>query len=1041
MRALFTLCILLSVDIIGFSQPTPDWENPQVFAINKEAPRATFLPYQNEELAIADDYAQSAFFLSLNGTWKFNWVKKPADKPVNFYANNYDVSQWSDIKVPGNWELQGFGTPIYTNITYPFPVNPPFIDHRDNPVGSYKRFFELPKNWDDRRVYLHFESSTAAMYVWVNGQKVGYSQNNKGPAEFDITPYVLKGKNSIAVEAYRWSDGSYLEDQDFWRLSGFDRGIYLYSTGQLRLQDFFAKADLDKAYKNGLLEVEVDVRRFNSSSAKSTLEVKLLDSTGKQIVRKVAPVTFSDKNNSEVVFSQKIISPKLWSNEDPNLYTLVLSLKLEDGTLLEATSCKIGFRKVEIKNAQLLVNGKPVMVRGVNMHEHHPYHGHVVDRETMLEDIALMKQHNINAVRLSHYPHSSLWYKLADEHGLFLVNEANIESHGLGAENQGGFNKERHVAYLPEWSAAHMDRAKSLVERDKNHPSVIIWSLGNECGNGPVFYEMYKWIKNRDNTRLVQFEQAGESENTDVVCPMYPSIDNMKNYAARTDVTRPYIMCEYAHAMGNSTGNFQAYFDIINGSKHMQGGFIWDWVDQGLHAVDDSGRDYWAYGGDIGGYQYTHDENFCANGLVGSDRKPHPGLLEVKKVYQDILFDAKDLERGLITVNNRFLYNDLKNYSFKWELKKNGQLFAERTFEISQPAGTIKDVKIEMPKVVMISGNEYHLNIFAYTKEATKMVPAGHEVAREQFAFKGNNYFNEPSADTRGQLVVTNNSNQIEVVTTNHRIVFSKWNGQISQYVYKGKHLLKSGPEPDFWRAPTDNDFGNGMPVKLNVWRAAGKNKLVKNIELDEQGHAVVITVDYLLTDISSDYKTVYTVLPNGMVKVSVSWKAGSINLPEMPRFGMQMQLNNEYHNFKYYGRGPWENYSDRKTASFIGIYESSVASQAVEYIRPQENGNKTDVRWLTLTNDKGEGFKIEGMQPLSVKASNNPAEDLDPGFTKKQQHPSNVIPRHQIYLNVDLMQRGVGGDNSWGAMPHNPYLLLAQEYRYSYTISTTNGE
>ncbi len=1038
------LRILVFIIITGLTASSasqnPDWENPGVFKINKEAPRATFLPYQNEKLAIDDNYIKSDYFLSLNGEWKFNWANKPANRPVDFYKNDFDVNQWGTIRVPGNWELQGYGTPIYTNITYPFPKNPPYIDHNDNPVGSYKRTFNLPESWDGRKVFLHFESGVAAMYIWVNGAKVGYSQDTKSPAEFDITNYIKKGLNNIAIEAYRWSDGSYLEDQDFWRLSGFDRGIYLYSTDQVRIQDFFAKSQLDNSFKNGILDLEIKIKRFSDIHQKNILEIKLLDFSGKPVVNKSETLSFNKDNEIKKNLVQKITNVRPWSNESPVLYTLVMLLKDSKGNLIEATSCKLGFRNVEIKNARLLVNGKPIMVRGVNLHEHHPYTGHVVDRETMIKDIQVMKLHNINAVRLSHYPHSTQWYKLCDEYGLYLVDEANIESHGLGAEYQGWFDKSKHVAYLPEWAEAHMDRAISMVERDKNHPSVIIWSMGNECGNGPVFYDMYKWIKERDNTRPVQFEQAGENSNTDIVCPMYPSIDNLKKYASRTDVTRPFIMCEFSHAMGNSSGNFQEYFDIIESSNHMQGGFIWDWVDQGLYAVDNSNRTYWAYGGDIGGYKYTHDENFCANGLVTPDRSPHPGLLEVKKVYQDILFKAKDLKKGVITVHNRFLYNNLSEYSFKWVLKRNGIKVDEKLFSLTQNPGTSADVKIPLPKIDMAKGVEYFLDIYAFTKKENKLIPANHEIAREQFALTGDGYFaeNKPSG---GELKVNNKENQVEVLAGETKIVISKRSGQISEYSYKGINLLYSGPEPDFWRAPVDNDFGSGMPVKLNVWRAAGKNRKVKSIDITENNQSVIVKVNYLLSDVSSDYLMVYTIMPDGKIQIDAKWKAGNDNLPELPRFGMQMQLGNEFNNFTYYGRGPWENYADRNTSSFIGIYNSTVEQQKFDYIRPQENGNKTDVRWLTLTNPNGLGIKIEGAQPLSVKVSHNTAEDLDPGFTKKQQHPSDVTPRNRVYLNVDLKQRGVGGDNSWGAYPHKQYLLLAKEYSYSYYISVVTND
>ncbi|KAA6348904.1 Beta-galactosidase [termite gut metagenome] len=875
------------------------------------------------------------------------------------------------------------------------------------------------------------------MYIWVNGQKVGYSQVTKSPAEFDITSYVRQGKNTIAIEGYRWSDGSYLEDQDFWRLSGFDRGIYLYSTAQIRIQDFFAQGDLDNNYKNGLFSVDITLKNYLKDIQKVQMQVKLLDASGKQIYQKDKVVNADFETDTHITFAQTISKPNLWSNETPYLYTLLLALSDEKGKTIETTSCQIGFRKVEIKNAQLLINGNPILVRGVNLHEHNPYTGHVQTEEMMRKDIALMKQNNINAVRTSHYPQSVLWYKLCDEYGLFLVDETNLESHGLGYGPD-------NVANFPEWKAVHLDRVIHLVERDKNHPSVIIWSLGNEASNGKAFFYMYDWVKGRDNSRPVQYEQAGEKRNTDIVCPMYPRIENMKRYAERTDVTRPYIMCEYAHAMGNSTGNFQEYFDIIATSPHMQGGFIWDWVDQGIKATDDSGRDYWAYGGDIGGYKYTHDQNFCANGLITPDRKPHPGLSEVKKVYQDILFHAKDLEKGIITIENRFLYNDLKNYDFKWELIKNGKKTAEGKLDVTQVSLTKKDILIFLPTIAKEAGAECFLNIFAYTKTATEMIPASHEIAREQFAFPTNDYFAEnQSFSSSGIEVVKDDDKTIVLKAGETTVAFNKQNGNLDNYSYGRKRLLTSGIQPDFWRAPTDNDFGNRLPELANVWKLAGQNKTLTNFTVHESSaydaKEIIITANYTLNDVSSPYTVRYTVSGNGSVKVHVSWKAGKKDLPEIPRFGTQLRLPSEFETFTYYGRGPWENYSDRNTSGFIGIYNSSVAKQAFDYIRPQENGNKTDVRWLTLINKDGLGIKIAGTQPLSVKATHNPAEDLDFGVPKKNAHPSDVTPRKDIYLNVDLLQRGLGGDDSWGALPHKSYRLLNDAYEYEYEISIVN--
>jgi beta-galactosidase len=769
-------------------------------------------------------------------------------------------------------------------------------------------------------------------------------------------------------------------------------------------------------------------------------ELKLLDDNGKTIWSKTIPLIV--KPNSENVYTLKpvkIPSPKLWSNETPNLYTLIIALKDDNGKTIEVTATKIGFRKVEIKNAQLLVNGKPILVRGVNMHEHNPNTGHVMSKEIMLKDISLMKQNNLNAMRTSHYPQPTLWYKLCDYYGLFVCDEANLESHGLG------YGKE-NPANFPEWRGAHFDRNIRLVERDKNHPCVIIWSMGNECSNGTVFPEIYDWIKQRDPSRPIQFEQAGEKPNTDIVCPMYPGLEHMKRYAARTDVTRPYILCEYAHAMGNSNGNFQEYFDIIATSPHMQGGFIWDWVDQGLKATDNSGRDYWAYGGDLGGYQYTHDQNSCSDGLVSPDRKPHPGLYEVKKVYQDILFRAKDIENGIITIESRFLYNNLKDYAFRWELVKNGNKIAGGDFNVSQPAGTIQDIIIELPQIKSLSygPDERFLNVYAYTKNATDIVPANHEIAREQFAFPKNNYFVSLAlAAVEHVEIAKEDDSRIELKTGDITVVFNKKSGDMERYAYKNKNLLKSAPQPDFWRAPTDNDYGNRLPERSGVWKLAGKHRTLQSFGVEKDGVGdVTLTAKYLLEDVSSPYTVTYKVSGTGGVRIKVSWQAGRDRLPELPRFGMQMQLSAEYDNFRYYGRGPWENYSDRKTASFIGIYGSTVAEQQFDYIRPQENGNKTDVRWLTLTNDNGFGLQVKSAQPLSVKVAHNTAEDLDFGVTKKNSiHPSDITPQKDIFLNVDLLQSGLGGDNSWGALPLRTYRLLEKAYEYEYEMSAVELE
>jgi beta-galactosidase len=1029
----FCLCFGLSA-IAQNASKINDWENPEVFQINREPARAAFLPYADEASAIADEYRRSPWFLSLNGNWKFNWAPTPDERPKDFFKNNFSLTNWKEIPVPSNWELNGYGIPIYSNVNYPFVKNPPFIAHSDNPVGSYKRDFELPQNWNKRRVYLHFEAGTSAMYIWINGEKVGYTENTKSPAEFDITKYVKAGKNQVAIEVYRWSDGSYLEDQDFWRLSGIDRDVYLYSTENIRIADFFARPDLDASYKNGSLSLDITVKNLNEAPKNNqTLIAKLVDASGKTVFTKTTKINVMANNAQTITVNQNVTAPKLWSNETPYLYTLLLTLNDESGKSVETVGTAIGFRKVELKNGQLLVNGIRIMVHGVNIHEHSPKTGHYVDTEIMMKDIKLMKELNINAVRLSHYPHNLTWLKLCNKYGLFVVDEANIESHGMGALNYIS-DYASHPAYRPEWHAAHMDRIYSLVERDKNHPSVILWSLGNECGNGQVFKDAYKWIKNRDKTRLVQFEQAMENDNTDVVCPMYPSMEYMREYAARPTVTRPFIMCEYSHAMGNSNGNFKEYWDIIHSSKNMQGGFIWDWVDQGFEVKDDAGRKYWAYGGDMGGQNYTHDENFCHNGLIWPDRTPHPGAFEVKKVYQDIRFKAVDIEKGLIIVENGFGYTNLSNFVFKYEVLENGIVIKKGTTDITLAPQSQKKIQLEVPKLNPKEGVEYLLDIYAHTRNGSDVLPQDFEVAREQFTMGSGSYFSKTNSG-KTNSAVNENKDFITLSSAGTEVIISKRTGFMQDYKTEGKRYFNRMPVPNFWRAPTDNDFGNDMQIKSNVWRTAGKNTRLKHIEVQEINGKSSVVAEISVPDVSSVCKLIYTLDSEGNLEITNSFIPGNAVLPEMPRFGMIFSLRNTLDHFTYYGRGPWENYSDRNTASHIGIYNSKVADQYVPYTRPQENGYKTDIRWFSLTNSDGSGILIEGLQALGVSALHNYPEDFDPGITKKQQHISDITPRNEVIVSIDCVQRGLGGDNSWGALPHSQYRLINKEYTYSFII------
>ncbi|MGV3510223.1 MAG: glycoside hydrolase family 2 TIM barrel-domain containing protein, partial [Sphingobacteriaceae bacterium] len=840
--------LLLLVGNVCFAQSQNEWENPKIIDENKEKPHATFMLFENAADVKADDYSKSPWHKSLNGKWKFVYTDKYADRITDFYRTDFPDKNWAEILVPSNWELKGFGIPIYTNVVYPHPKTPPFIGE-NNPVGTYRKTFTVPENWDGREILLHFASITGYAQVYVNGEKVGMTKVSKSPAEFNITKHLKKGENLLAVQVFRWHDGSYLEDQDFWRLSGIERDVFLYALPKLTVWDFFVKADLDNQYTNGVFSADIDLRKFAGASNKAaTVSVNITDKAGKSILSQEKKASITSDINT-VSFSGTIPKVAKWSAEYPNLYDFVITIKDENGKLLGVTGSKIGFRKVEIKNAQFMVNGKPILFKGTNRHEHDDVLGHVPTRELMLKDIQLMKQFNINSVRTSHYPNDPLWYKLCDQYGLYLVDEANIETHGMGAELQGKFDQSKHPAYLPEWAPAHMDRITRMLERDKNHASIVIWSMGNECGNGPVFYDAYKWIKQRDNTRFIMFEQAAENPNTDIVGPMYPNISYMKSYAAAPK-ERPYIMCEYSHAMGNSNGNFQEYWDIIMSSKHMQGGFIWDWVDQGIKTTTSDGRVFWAYGGDLGGYHLQNDENFCANGLVAADRTPHPGLWEVKKVYQNILFKEKDLAAGTITVQNLFDFTDLSEYNFKWELYRNGEKIKEAPFTVNLAPHQKKDVKLSVPLIKSQPGSEYFLNVYAYTKNATELVPAGHEIAREQFKKAGDFFASKGEKD--GRLQVTREGKQVKFTAGSIKGAIDTENGKLWGFNSKNNQVIKQYPEPYFWRAPTDNDFGNKMQINLGIWRTAHIDRTFKKTTVGEQTSAgLPVKVEYELSGVN----------------------------------------------------------------------------------------------------------------------------------------------------------------------------------------------
>ena len=1036
---LFSTLLFLSCLFGGLSQTAKaqnnEWENPTKYEWNKEKPHADFRLYERTDDAVNDNPQKSSWQYSLNGTWKFVYAPSIAESIKDFYCTDLSDNDWDTITVPSNWEIQGFGEPIIRNIQYVFSPNPPYIDV-DNPVGTYRRTFTVPQNWQGREVLLHFGSISGYARIYVNGQQVGMTKASKTPAEFNVTNYLKKG---LAVQVYRWHDGSYMEDQDFWRLSGIERDVFLTAYPQTTIWDFFLHAGLDDTYRHGQFRATVDLRSFNANATlqKGTLTLELKDAGGKTVLSAQKAYCISDISTT-LTFEGTVRNVRKWSAEHPSLYDCILTLRANDDKQQTVVAHKVGFRRIEIKNTRLLVNGVPTYIKGVNRHEHNDSLGHTQTREIIMNDLRLIKQLNMNAVRTSHYPNHPLFYQLCDQYGIYVVDEANIETHGMGSVP---YFKDTipHPAYRPEWYAAHVDRITRMVERDKNHPCIIGWSLGNECGNGIVFHDEYKRLKKYDPGRFVQFEQAWEDWNTDIVCPMYPNMWKITEYR-KSGKQRPFIMCEYAHAQGNSNGNFKDLWDIIYDSPNLQGGFIWDFMDQGFKIKTEprDGRTYWTYNGKMGSYKWLEDKkgelNTGTDGLISANGIPKPQAYEVKKVYQYIQFIAKDLGKGIISIKNRYDFTNLDEYAFMWEIYKNGEKISTGDFNVDLKPHEEKEIRLSLP-VIPEDGNEYFLNLYVHTRVATDLVPAGYEVAREQMQLNKSSFFTSlPPCSGKLSYETKDNILSFQSGAVSGKIDLKK--GILFDYMINGKQPIRQYPEPAFWRAPIDNDFGNKMPVLAGVWRTAHVNRYVKKVTIGENNEkGLSVRVDWVLSDIQVPYTMEYLVRDNGTVIVTGSIDLTGTKLPELPRFGMRMELHQPYENLTYYGRGPFENYIDRYSGAFIGRYEDKVENQFYWYIRPQETGNKTDVRWLTLLDSGGLGVKITGLQPISFSALHFSPEDLDPGLTRKLQHTIDIVPQKNIFLHVDLKQRGLGGDNSWGMYPHNEYRLLDKKYTYSYMI------
>lgn len=1031
LKLLLALAPLLLFAVPLSGQPV-EWENPQIVGINKQPPHATFTRFAGREEALHSiryhrGREGSPWYFTLDGLWRFHWASQPAHRPTAFHQPGYDASHWKLLPVPANWELHGYGYPHYSNINYPFPKNPPFIQHDLNPVGSYRRTFRIPQGWDGQRVLLHFAGVSSAMYVWVNGRDVGYSQESRTPAEFDITSYLQPGDNLLAVEVYKYSDGSYLEDQDFWRLAGIFREVYLTAAPPLHTRDFEVQTELDSSYRDSTLRLRVQFRNAGELPANATVEAELLQPSGEPLaLLPRRPVTVPALGETEVQLEAPVPNPAKWTAETPSLYPLLVTVRDANAQVIEVIPWNVGFRKVEIQGGQLTVNGQPILIKGVNRHEHDPDLGHVPTSAMMLRDILLMKQHNINAVRASHYPNIPEWYELCDRYGLYVVDEANIESHGMG------YGAET-LAARPEWEHAHLDRIERMVERDKNHPSIIIWSMGNEAGDGVNFVKASAWIKQRDGSRPVHYERAELRPHVDLVTPMYWRIEQMVDYA-RSNPARPLIQCEYAHAMGNSVGNLQDYWDVIEQYPSLQGGFIWDWVDQGLRSRTGDGKEFFAYGGDFG--DKPNDGSFCINGLVQPDRKPNPSLYEVRKVYQSIKTRAVDIAAGSFTAKNGYFFHRLDQYEVYWELLNNGVATHSGSLNpLDLGPGEEIPFSVPLPAEARNTQGEQFLRIAYRLASDSPWARKGHTVAWDEFSVPSPQPIRSQRESTPvlPGLEVRDTELEVVVQSSSFRLAVSKSKGALTTWEWHGTQMLAQPLEPNFWRVPIDNDIGNEMPRRQSTWRMAAAQRIVESVIVTEQGpNRVTVEIRSKLPAGGATYVNTYRVYSSGDVEVKAAYQPG-LDLPDLPKFGMQMQLPAAYSNITWYGRGPHESYWDRKTGAAIGHYAGTVAEQIHPYVRPQETGNKEDVRWVALTNGDGAGILAVGMPLLSTSAWPFPQEALEKSTHSYQLPQSSGV----VTWNLDFKQMGLGGDDSWGARTHSQYTLPAsQPYQHEFRLT-----
>jgi beta-galactosidase len=1028
MKATSCLCLIAVFGVLGISQEKPEWDSVSVFKVNVERPHASMMVYPSSALAAKGDRSRSPWFHSMNGEWRFNCADSPAKRPAGFFRQDFDDSAWRTIPVPSNYQFHGCDIPIYTNVAYPFPMNtagPPVVPKEKNSIGSYRKSFDIPSNWAGRQIFVHFDGVDSAFYLWVNGVKVGYNEDSRTAAEFNITPYIKTDKNLMAVEVYRFSDGAFLENQDMFHLSGIYRDVYLWSTANQHIRDFEVQTDLDENYRDAKLTVKSKITHYAGKVVPGVVSVELLDSAGKTVVGPQSSYFPAGDSEISVLVTMPVLNPRKWTAETPNLYKVLVTLRDTGGKPVEVIPVDIGIREVEIRDARLLINGQKILLKGVNRHEHSPDTGHYLTRELMIRDIEVMKQFNVNAVRTSHYPNTPEWYELCDRYGLYVIDEGNIECHAYGLSDK------NRLANDPEWQPLFLDRFERMVERDKNHPSIIMWSMGNEAGDGPNNAGVYKWSKQRDPSRPFHYEGNSRygGKSTDINSYMYPT-PGQSAELARSKPDMPFMLVEYTHAMGNSNGSLRDYWDLFYSGINAIGAFVWDWVDQGIrqpipseYQTPGGPKTFLAYGGwwenRAGIY---NDNNFCQNGLVSADRNPHGGLWAIKYVYRYLHTSAIDYETGKLKIKNWFDFiNPRDLIEGVWEVKADDKtLHSGKMAELDIEPHEEKEFAIPIPLSSIKCPLNSHcaLNLSFLLKGDTAWAKKGHEISWAQFLLPVNAEMPAGGGRPIPQLSVSDAGDRARFSGPDFALTFDKQFGAITSYFYKGTLLLERGPQPDFWRAMTDNDIGGSRSVltsggkypllDMTVWREQGPAWKIRNTRVERMDDSSArITVSGDLFAVGGQYSMTYTIYGDGKIDVEGSYQPGKGSIPLMPRFGMELILAPGFENISWYGRGPASTYVDRDFER-MGLYKSTVDEQWNEFSRPQENSNKVNVYWVALTNRDGIGLRAKG-SPLSMSAYHYTKSDME-----QADYTFRMARRPQIYLNLDHRQMGVGGIDSW---------------------------